>query len=192
MAKVYIDTELLLFATKSRENEEQFNALLSGHQPFLSDLVIAEVHNLEEQFRHWVGEFLEKNPMPVIKVNEESIEFARKYVYNKVIEMKDFAIGLHYAIASLKGIDIVFTPSDKWVELYEGFKRINEHFNVSAPEIRKVDVKEIPKSSLEEIRVKIARLLEAQGTTRLFKAIIESQELFFKEKGFRLTRIEKI
>ncbi len=192
MARVYLDTELLIFAAKSKENEEKLNALLSGHQPFLSDLIIAEIHNLDEHFRHWIAQFLERNPMPVIKVNEEIIEFARKYVYNKVIEIENFTVGLHYAIASLKGIEIIFTPSEEWLSFYQGFKRINEHFNVSTPEIKKIEAEDIPSSNLKDVRKKIARLLETQGTTRLFRAIIESQEHFFKEKGIRLTRIEKI
>ncbi len=192
MAKVYVDTELIIFAAKQKENEDVFNELLSGHQPFISDIVIAEIHNLNEPFRHWTAQYLEKNTFPVIKISEEAIEFAKKYVYNKVIDSKDLTIGLHFSLASYKGIDFIVTPNEKWEQYFQGFKRINEHFNLSVPEIKKVTLKEIPQTNLEDIREKIARLLETQGTTRLYRAIIESQEHFSREKKIKFQRIEKI
>ncbi|MGB9808101.1 MAG: hypothetical protein ACPLSJ_06035, partial [Thermosulfidibacteraceae bacterium] len=128
MDRVYIETSAILFFVK-KDLKENLTNLLKDKTHFISDLVLAEIHNMDEPYREYTARLLEEIGFPVLKLQEEDTEFARKYVYNKVIETKEYSLGLHYYLAAKNNAAII-TASNRLIEVKEGLERINNHFKV--------------------------------------------------------------
>ncbi len=185
--KTYITTSLLLSIAKEPEKLSQIEG-----EPYISDLVIAEVHNIEEPWREWVAKLLKEHPMLCVKVQKEELEFSRKYVYNKVLTPEEYCTGLHYYIGCTKGFDEVHTCNSLMAEKKEELDRINQHFNKKTTEVKLLKCTDFPAEELSRVRKMIARLCETQGEIKLLSAIRESVDFFFKEKELSLRRVEKI
>ncbi len=178
----YIETSVLLWCAKNREG-------LPGG--VVSDLVLAEVHNLDEPWRDWAARLLEEASPLCLRLELSEVEFAQKYVYNHVLASSDYPLGLHYALACLRGLDGVVSCGDALEERKPELDRINSHFKVPAVEVETFECSELPEK-LFEVRGMIGRLLESQGPVRLLQAVRESQEFFQREKGLKLKRVGKI
>ncbi len=181
--KIYIETQLLISAAK-------YDECSLPKEAFTSDLAIAEIHNIDEPERTWVAQLLENNYIPCLKVNKEEFEFARKYVYNHIINPKDFCLGVHYAIAA-KVQAKLFSNDERFSLLKEEFNRINQHFGwpITKVEVAKCSTTE---TNLQKVREMINRLFETQGSVRTVAAVKESVEFFTREKKLNLKRVEKI
>lgn len=188
MSKKYIETTSLLSALKD-EFKEKLLSEIKGFNYFVSDLVLAEIHNMDEPDREYVARLLQEINPPVLKIQEEDLEFGRKYVYNKVLESKDYPLGVHYLIAS-KNNAVIVTCLKKLLELKDGLERINNYFKLPTPDISIIGHYE--NESLDRIRVSIGRLVEAQGEKKLAIVIRESSEFFIREKKLSLIRREKV
>ncbi|BAT71221.1 hypothetical protein TST_0413 [Thermosulfidibacter takaii ABI70S6] len=186
--KIYVETTLLLAMAKDEELAQKIDL----KNAFISDLVLAEIHNLEEPWRNWVAKFLKEHPLVSVKLQKEEIEFARKYVYNKIIKPEEFTLGLHYFIGCSKGFDAIYTCDPLLEQLKPEMDRINLHFNKNTTEVKNFSCTDYPQADLIKIRQMINRLCESQGEVRLLTAIRESQEFFCKEKELSIKRLEKL
>lgn len=188
MPKKYIETTSLLLAIRE-EFKEKLLSEIKDFDYFVSDLVLAEIHNMDEPDREYVARLLnEINPL-VLKIQEEDLEFGRKYVYNKVLENKDYPLGVHYLIAS-KNNAVIVTCAKKLSDLKDGLDRINSYFKLPTSTISLIGYYE--SETLEKVRASIGRLVETQGEKKLAVNIRESSEFFIREKKLPLVRREKV
>ncbi len=181
---VYVETSAILNKAANKEK-------LEG-EAIISDVVLAEIHNLDEPWRDWCARLLKENPPPNIRIEQEEVEFARKYVYNKVLSKEDYIIGLHYILACLRGAKKLMTCNPLFAEKKEELDRINRHFKKPTIEIELVECTKIPEETLKKVRSMAHRLLETQGPVKLVQALRESQEFFQKEKELKIRRISRI
>lgn len=188
MEKLYLETTFILLVV-DRKLEDSIKEELKDKYAFTSDVTLAEIHNLEEPIREFSARFLNDINIPVLKLHEYLAEFSRKYVYNKVLEEKDYSIGLHYLIASKNSAKLI-TADEKFEKLKEGLDRINSYFKVP---ITDVEIKGTYSNELlDKVRYNIGKLISSQGEKKFTVSIRESSEFFIREKKLPLLRREKI
>ncbi len=186
--KAYVETSLLLAMAKEASSFDELYTV----ELVVSDLVIAEVHNLEEPWRQWVAQFLNEREVACLRVEKEDLEFARKYIYNKVLSTEEYPLGVHYLMACTRGADRCYTCDVMLEQLKEGMDRINGHFGKPTVSISVIPCEDYPRQDLLKVRAMVGRLCESQGEVRLLSAIRESVDFFQREKGIRLRRVPKV
>lgn len=183
----YAETSFVLAACKDEAAEGR---LKEGF--VVSDLVIAEIHNLDEPWRTWSAQLLkELNPV-CLRIENDLVEFAKKYVYNKVIGYGELSLGIHYILAACGGADLLVSCDARFSELKAGFDNLNRHFGRPTIDVEVAECADWPRDMLSRIRGMVGRLCESQGSVRLTSAVYESLDFFFREKELRLRRVARL
>jgi len=194
---IYIETSVILASVEKGEFGErcvEFLNTLSLESTYLSELVLAEVHNLEEPRREWVARLLKKRPFAIYRVSTKAIELAEKYFFNKVIAPEHRDTGLHVAIASLYGCKTLYTwDKDYIISNQQGFSKINSIFGCSLPElILPFDDYEWKDKELYNIRALSYRVTSRKDKREITRGIKESCDFFLKEKKLTLDKVGKV
>ncbi len=196
MTMIYLETSLVLEALKKGEEGEAARSYLEevldqgGH---LSELVLAEVHNLDEPRREWTARLLKELPFPLLRVNSQAVDLANRYVYNKVFQEALRDLGLHVALASVRGCDRLDTLDKRVLEAKEGIERVNQVAQFSVPEIH------LPLAGdweadreLDGIRALSWRVTSRKRIEEVTRTIQEMADNFMKEKGLSLEKVGRV
>lgn len=195
---VYIETSTILASLERTDLGERCDQFLKGlplESSYLSELVLAEIHNLEEPRREWAARLLKERPFPILRVNVRALDLANKYFFNKVILPEHRDGGLHVAIASLRGCETLYTwDEDHLIAQQEGFGRINNVMGCPIPHL----LSPFPiEEGWEDAELHAVRALSYRVTSRkqkkeVVRGVVESADFFMKEKGLNLQKVGKI
>ncbi len=193
---IYVETSLVLEALKKGEAGERALAYLKrvkdegGH---LSELVLAEIHNLDEPRREWTARLLRELSFPLLRVNPTSLELANRYVYNKVFpgELRD--LGLHVALASVRDCSKLDTCDGRLVEALEGIEKVNQVAGYPVPSVSLPLGEEWEgDQELDGVRALSWRVTSRKKTEEVARTIQEMADNFMKEKGLSLEKVGRV
>ncbi len=191
---IYVETSLVLEALKKGEEGDKALAHLRSIRDggYLSEPVLAEIHNLEEPRREWVARLLKELPFPILRVNPQAVELANRYVYNRVFEGTLRDLGLHVALASVRGCEGIDTCDSRLEEALDGMKRVNQVAGYTLPTIRFPVGKKDGDGELDEVRALAWRVTSRKKVEEVARTIQEMADSFMKEKGLSLEKVGKV
>ncbi|RLD96484.1 MAG: hypothetical protein DRI93_00830 [Aquificota bacterium] len=194
---IYVETSLVLVALRNDERGEEARGYLEkvweagGH---LSELVLAEIHNLDEPRREWTARLLKDVPLPILRVNLQSLELANRYVYNKVFDQPLRDLGFHAALASVRRCERLDTCDGRLLEAVQGIDRVNQVAGYTTPGFS------FPLSNgpwegdeeLDGVRTLSWRVTSRRKSEEVVRTVQEMADNFVREKGLSLEKVGKI
>ena len=194
---ICIETSVILAALRSSEHGETVKSHLQGlleQKGHLSELLLAEIYNLEEPRKEWASQLFRELSFPVLRVNPESLELANRYIYNKVLppDLRDLVA--HAALATIKECEGLFTLDTRILNAVEEIARINNVAGYPTPRIFSADLQEeepIDKE-LDKIRSLSWKVTNRRKAEEVARDIKEMANNFLKEKGVNLRKVGKI
>ena len=133
--KLYIETTVpsFLFAEDAPEKQEvtrQFFKWLaiSPDQLYISELVLAELNRASSAVRDKLLEAVARLPVENLRISDEAVDLAGRYVANVVIPARYRDDAMHVALAVLNNLDVVVTWNMRHlanVRRIEGINRTN-------------------------------------------------------------------
>ena len=193
---IYVETSLVLLALERGDEGEEARGYLEGvlqKGGHLSELVLAEVHNLDEPRREWAARLLKELPFPLLRVNLQALELANRYVYNRVLEGPLRDLGLHGALASVRKCERLDTCDGRFLEALEGIERVNQVAGYPSSSVH-LPLGEGWKGDeeLDGVRALSWRVTSRKKGEEVVRAIQEMAQNFMKEKGLSLEKVGRI
>jgi predicted nucleic acid-binding protein len=192
---IYVETSLVLEALKKGEDGERALVYLRKVKEeggYLSEVVLAEIHNLEEPRREWVARLLKELPFPLLRVNPPSVELANRYVYNRVFEGELRDLGLHVALASVRGCERLDTLDGRLDGAIEGVGRVNQVAGYPSPSINFPLGKGERDGELDGVRALSWKVTSRKKAEEVARIIQEMADSFMKEKELSLEKVGKV
>lgn len=194
---IYVETSLVLMALRDDGAGEEARGYLEGvwkEGGHLSELVLAEVHNLDEPRREWTARLLKDIPFPLLRVNLQALDLANRYVYNKVFDQSLRDLGFHAALASVRNCDRLDTCDGRFLEAVQGIKRVNQVAGYATPEVS-TPLSGGPWEGDEEldgVRALSWRVTSRKKGKEVVRTIQGMADNFMREKGLSLEKVGKI
>ncbi len=194
---IYVETSLVLMALRDGEAGEEAKRYLEGvwkEGGHLSELVLAEIHNLDEPRREWTARLLKDIPFPLLRVNLQALDLANRYVYNKVFGQSLRDLGFHAALASVRNCNRLDTCDGRFLEAVQGIKRVNRVAGYTTPEIS-TPLSGGPWEGDEEldgVRALSWRVTSRKKGEEVVRTIQKMADNFMREKGLSLEKVGKI
>jgi predicted nucleic acid-binding protein len=121
--KIYIETSIVSYLTARpskdlviaahQSSTADFWEILSRHSVYISDIVIQEAARGDAQQAQLRAKMLAG--FPVLEIDDEVKELARKFLAKKLVPEKCLEDALHIAVAAINGMDVIVTWNFKHI-----------------------------------------------------------------------------
>lgn len=193
---ILIETSLVLAALWEDPQGEEVRSYLQeirekgGH---ISELLLAEIHNLDEPRREWVARLLRDLPFPILRINLKAVNLAQRYVYNKIFEGSLRDLGLHAALASVKAWEELVSLDERLITAREEIERINRVAGYSTPAFSHLlSIGWKGDEELDRVRALSWRVTGGKKGEEVLKIIQDMASSFLKEKKLALEKVGKV
>ncbi len=193
-----IETSVVLAALERDPSGENACSYLQGAMEkggHISELLLAEIHNLNEPRREWTAQLLKELPLPILRINLKAVNLAQRYVYNKIFEGPLRDLGLHAALASVKACEELVTLDERLITAREGVERINQVAHYSTPAFshsQPLSMEWKGDEELYKMRSLSWRVTGKKKGEEVVRIIQEMAANFLKEKGLTLEKVGKV
>jgi len=193
---VLIETSLVLAALWEDPLGEEVRYYLQGIREkggHISELLLAEIHNLDEPRREWVARLLRDLPLPILRINLKAVNLAQRYVYNKIFEGPLRDLGLHAALASVKAWEELVTLDERLITAREGIERINQVADYPTPAFsHPLSIGWKGDEKLDRVRALSWRVTGEKKGEEVMRIIQDMAASFLKEKKLALEKVGKV
>lgn len=193
---ILIETSLVLAALGEDPLGEEVRSYLQGVRErggHISELLLAEIHNLNEPRREWTAQLFRELPLPILRINLKAVNLAQRYVYNKIFEGSLKDLGLHAALASVKAWEELVTLDERLTTAREGVERINQVADHPTPAFSlPLSIEWKGDEELDRVRALSWRVTGEKKGEEVVRIIQEMAANFLKEKRLSLEKVGKV